>query len=123
MSGIAQSDCRDGRQSMTSMTTMTTAVAIRKSNRFDSTAEIGKTSFGKAIFVTRLELAMRLLVAKRSPEMKNDHGTARTMTALMSSAVILVPDHWAAATRTRTPAPTIRPGIRMDQNTPIMDCL
>ena len=46
--------------------------AIIKSNKFDSTADIGKISFGKYILATRLPFPIRLLVANVIEDRKKD---------------------------------------------------
>src|SRR5689334_25245291 len=53
--GSAHRACHVGCQPVKKSSTSTMTLATRKSNRFEKLAEIGKTSLGKAIFVTRLE--------------------------------------------------------------------
>src|SRR5690606_40787915 len=99
-SGIIQSAWIDGVTPIMSSAITMTAAATAKSNRLERTAAIGKSSLGKAIFVTSVELASRLFVPNLMAEMKNAQTTARIITEAMSSGVTSVFDHFAAAMRT-----------------------
>src|SRR5689334_21602281 len=92
ISGTTHRNCTVGDQPRITMTMSTAPKAMARSTTLAATAEIGKTSFGKAIFVTRLELETRLLVPKRMPATKNDQATARTMTEAMVSPVNGAPE-------------------------------
>src|SRR5439155_1088625 len=107
----------------TARKTTSTSDATPKSASCESMAATGNTSRGSAIFFTRLLLAIKLAVANRMDEMKNAHGTARTLTAAMSPTARGTRAISEKPYRTTTPAETITTGMRMAQSIPITDCL
>jgi hypothetical protein len=93
------------------------------SKREVSTDDIGNTSRGNLIFVTRLLFPVRLVVPNLRADTKNAHGNAFTPMPPMSAPVIGRPDTFEATIRTMTPALVMMIGISTAHSSPMTDCL
>jgi hypothetical protein len=99
------------------------SAATIKSKRLAKIAEIGNISRGKNIFVTKLQLLVRLLVQDLIELIKSDHGKDLTIIDVRSELSMLFPETNEKASFMSNPAATITIGIRRAHIKPMTDCL